>query len=283
MIPLLDTHQHLMFRDRFNYFWSDSLPPLAGRDFTLADYADLTKGRGIAGSIFMEVDADDYRGEARHVSALADDPANGLQGVIASCRPESDGEFTPWLEELADLPVVGLRRILHEVPDDVSQSPVFRANLARLSEHNLTFDMVFRADQLPLAAALARACPDTQFVLDHCGVPDIAGGGLDPWRAGIAQVANLDNVVCKLSGVLAYCAPDNANHDAIQPYISHCIEQFGAERCMWGSDWPVVNLTSALPDWIKAFRSLISDLSGDEQRAICHGTARRVYGVSLSG
>lgn len=283
MTPLLDTHQHLIFRDRFNYVWSDSLPPLAGRDFTLADYAELTDGRGVAGSVFMEADADDYRGEARYVSTLAGDPANGLLGVIASCRPESDAEFAPWLEEIADLPVVGLRRILHEVPDEVSQSQVFRANLARLSEHNLTFDMVFRADQLPLAAALARACPDTQFVLDHCGVPDIAGGGLDPWRAGIAQVASFENVVCKLSGVLAYCAPDTADRDAIQPYVSHCIDQFGADRCMWGSDWPVVNLTSALPGWINAFRFLISGLSGDEQRAICHGNAQRVYGVSLQG
>ena len=281
MIPLLDTHQHLLFRDRFGYSWSDDLPPLAGRDFTPADYASLTAGRGVAGAIFMEVDADDYHGEARYVSALVDDPSNRLLGVVASCRPEQDDTFAPWLEELADMPVVGLRRILHEVPDDVSQSPVFRANLSRLSRHDLIFDMVFRADQLPLAADLARACPDTQLVLDHCGVPDIAGGVMDPWRAGITEVASFKNVVCKLSGVLAYCAADNADRDAIRPYVEHCIEQFGAERCMWGSDWPVVNLMSTLPDWIDTFRSLISDLSNDEQAAICHGNAQRVYGVSL--
>ncbi|MCB1342974.1 MAG: amidohydrolase [Pseudooceanicola sp.] len=280
MIPLLDTHQHLIYPDRLAYAWVDGVPALCGKGFTLEDYQALTAGRGIGGTLFMEVDADDHERETRLVAALARQPGSGILGMVAACRPEQDG-FDAWLDELADLPVVGLRRILHEVPDAVSQGAGFRANVAQLGKRNLTFDIVMRADQLPLAAALADACPNTRFILDHCGVPDIAGGGLDPWRAHTRDLSERGNLVAKLSGVMAYCDPANATEEAIRPYVRHVIDCFGPDRCLWGSDWPVVDKCASLPEWIAAFRALIADLSEDEQRAVCNGTAQRVYGVSL--
>lgn len=280
MTKLLDTHQHLMYRDRLTYAWADGLPALAGRSFTLDDYQRLTSGRGVEGTIFMEADAGDYRAETRAVSALMRQPGSGLLGVISSCRPEEDG-FAAWLDECAGLPVVGFRRILHEVPDDVSRGDTFRTNIRRLGGVGRPFDLVVRADQLPLAVDFARACPEVQFVLDHCGVPDIAGQGFEPWAADMRAVAACDNVVCKISGVLAYCAPDDAHAEAVRPYVAHVIDSFTPARCLWGSDWPVVNVTSSLPDWIAAFRSLIADLSDTERAAICHGTAERIYKVRL--
>lgn len=280
MTKLLDTHQHLLLRDRLSYAWADGLPALAGQSFTLADYQRLTEGRGIAGTLFMEADAADYRAETRLVSGLMRTAGSGLLGVISSARPEEDG-FDAWLEECADLPVVGFRRILHEVPDAVSQGALFRDNLRRLAAAGRPFDLVFRADQLPLALDLARACPQVQFVLDHCGVPDIAGGGFATWAADITRLAQCDNMVCKISGVLAYCKPDNANAEAIRPYVAHVIEAFTPARCLWGSDWPVVNLTADLPEWIAVFRSLTARLSDNDRAAICHATAERIYGVRL--
>lgn len=280
MIPLIDTHQHLIYRSKNRYAWADGIAALKDRDFTLGDYAALADGRGIAGSIFMEADAADYKTEARLISALSRKTESGLLGVIASCRPE-EGGFEGWLEECADLPVVGFRRILHEISDDLSKTAEFRANVARIGRAGRVFDMCFRADQLPIALELARACPDMKLVLDHCGVPDIAGGAMDPWRDDISALAALPNVHCKLSGVMAYCAPHRADQDAIRPYLTHVIEAFGPQRCLWGSDWPVVNITASLPDWIVAFRAVIADLSQDEQTMICNGTAQQVYGVQL--
>jgi predicted TIM-barrel fold metal-dependent hydrolase len=139
--------------------------------------------------------------------------------------------------------------------------------------------MCFLSRQLPLARALAQACPDTHFVLDHCGVPDIAGGGLDPWRNEIRALAGLPNVTCKLSGLLAYCAPGDASYEAIEPYVAHTIDCFGAQRMLWGSDWPVVDLANGLPDWIAVTRRILDSLGADEAAAIASGTAARVYGV----
>lgn len=285
MLPLIDTHQHLIFPDRLDYAWTETAPALAGREFGLGEYHALTEGAGVAGSIFMEVDvAGDWRAEARHVAALADDPASGILGIIASCRPEEDAGFEAWLDEGRDLGVVGYRRILHEVGDEVSQGATFRANVRRMGARGFVFDMVYLARQLPIALELVRACPDVRFVLDHCGVPDIAGGGFDPWRADMAALAREPNVVAKISGVFAYCAPGAVTLATVRPYIDHVIDVFGAERCLWGSDWPVVNVRGGtLPDWLAATRQILDGLSADEAAAIAHRTAERVYGVRLPG
>ncbi len=281
MVQLIDTHQHLLYRDRLTYAWSDPLPALAEKDFTVADYQQLTAGRDVAASIFMEVDADDYHGETRFIAELAADPANRIAGIISSCRPESDDGFDAWLEECSDLPVVGYRRILHEVPDDMSQSETFRRNIRKMGRNGKVFDMVYRADQLGIAHEFATGCDGMTLVLDHCGVPDIAGGERDSWKKAIADLAELPHVNAKLSGVLAYCAPGTASLETIKPYVEHVMNSFGPDRLVWGSDWPVVNLTSALPDWITIFRELISDLGSDEQAAICNGNAQRIYGVTI--
>jgi predicted TIM-barrel fold metal-dependent hydrolase len=282
MLPLLDTHQHLIYPDRARYAWAEASPALGGRAFTLPDYRALTEGAGVAGTIFMECDADDYRAEARMVAGLARAPGSGILGLIASCRPESDEGFEAWLDEGPALGVVGYRRILHETTDDVSRAESFRANVRRIGARGLPFDMCFLARQLPIALELARACEGTALVLDHCGVPDIAGGGLDPWRADIAALATMPNVAAKISGVLAYCAPRAADLAAVRPYVDHVIESFGPERCLWGSDWPVVNTRASLPGWIAAVRTILADLSPNEAAAIAHGTAERVYAVRVA-
>lgn len=278
---LVDCHQHLILPG-LRYAWTGGLPALAGRTFELADYRRLTGGRGIAGTIFMEADAEDWRAEARAVAALASDPGNRLLGIIAACRPESDDGFEAWLDEGEALGVVGYRRILHESPDDLSRSEPFRANLRRIGARGLPFDLCFLARQLPVALDLVRACPEMVFVLDHCGVPDIAGGALDAWRADIGRLAAVPNLYAKISGVFAYCGgAGKGSLEAVRPVVEHVLERFGPARCLWGSDWPVVDLGGDLPSWIDAWQKISAGLSADEAAAVGHKTAAAVYGVRL--
>ena len=279
MIDLIDTHQHLILRGKIGYGWTAGVPALALGDFTIADYVGLTAGRGVVGTVFMEtgVDDADYQTEARVVAGLVG--SHGMLGQIASCRPEVDAGFDGWLDECSGLHVVGFRRILHEISDDVSQTATFRRNLAKIGKRGLPFDMCFLARQLGLAKALAMDCDDQVLVLDHCGVPDIAGGAFDDWAAGITALAALPHVMCKLSGITRYCAPGTASVALLQPWVDHVIASFGPDRVLWGGDWPVVNLGAGLPAWIDMTRALIAGLSAAEQTVIGSGTARRVYGL----
>ena len=276
-MDLIDAHLHLIHRDQLTYNWMPNAPMLDTGDYTLADMKALAAGR-ITGSIFMEVDVSDFRHEARMVKAMMQ-PGSGLLGQIAGCNPAQAEGFDQWLADCDALNVVGFRRILHEGPDDVSRSDTFRRNVRAIGATGRVYDMVFLARQLPVALELARACPEMTLVLDHCGVPDIAGGAMDPWRADMAALAALPHVHCKLSGILAYCAPGTASLEVVRPWVEHVIEVFGPGRVLWGSDWPVVNVGGGLPLWLDITDGLLAGLSADEQAAIRAGTARRVYGV----
>lgn len=283
-MELIDSHQHLILRDRLGYAWADESPLLAGRDFAWDDYAGLTAGRGVVGTIFMEtaVDDADYQAEARLVAKMVGQSGMvgqcGMLGQIASIRPEAEEGFDAWLEEAAGLGVVGFRRILHVVPDVVSQSETFRRNLRRIGRAGYPFDLTVLSRQLlAVGLPLVRACPDQVFILDHCGVPDVAGGDWGTWEAGVAAVAAQPNVVVKLSGITAYCAPGTATAARVRPYVERLLELFGPDRMLWGSDWPVVNLGAGLPGWIDMTRDLLAGLSTAEQQAIGHKTARQVY------
>ena len=283
MISLLDTHQHLVYREKASYGWTKDIPPLAEGNFTLDDYKTLTEGLGIGGTLFMEtgVDDPDYQQETRFVKSLADNFDNGMIGLISSIRPESDEAFETWLEETIEMGVVGYRRILHVMPDDTSQSDIFRKNVRKIGVSGKTFDICFLPGQLPIACELAKACENTKLILNHCGVPDIAGNGLDPWRQDIKALAQIPNVICKLSGLMAYCAPGTSSLETIEPFVDHVLNCFGPNRMVWGSDWPVVNLAKGLPEWIAVTRKILGKLSVDEASSIAYGTAQIVYKVKI--
>lgn len=278
-MELIDTHQHLIWRDRLGYGWTAGIPALAEGDFLPETFRAETHGLGVTGALFMEtgVDDADCQAEARHVATRIG--TQGLIGQIASCRPEEDAGFDAWLDECADLKVHGFRRILHVMPDDLSRSETFRTNLRKIGRRGLTFDLCVLARQLPIAAELVRACPDQTYILDHCGVPDIAGNAFAAWADGIDALAQLPQVNVKLSGITAYCAPGGISREGLQPWVDHILDRFGPDRIVWGSDWPVVLLGSGLREWIGLTGELLAGLSEDERARIGHRNARRLYRI----
>ena len=187
--PIIDTHLHLIYRDRLSYLWLAGFGPL-NRDFPYETYALEARRCGVTDAIHMEVDVapDDIEAETRNVQDLASLPGSLLRGAISACRPEDDG-FPAFLDrQLADLFVKGFRRVLHVVPDGLSEGATFRANIKRLAGAR-PFDLCVRPDQIGKAIALADLAPSVQFVLDHCGVPTIKDRAEHPWREQFAEIA----------------------------------------------------------------------------------------------
>lgn len=278
-ISIIDTHQHLIETDRLPYRWPEKIEALAGRAFTYADYLEVSDGTGIEQTVFMEADCEDWEAETDLVLAMVADPSTKMIGVIANARPEDADGFDAWLDRVAETSVAGLRRILHETTDDVSQGDVFRANLKKLAHRNLTFDINFLARQLPIAAELVHSADNVQFILDHCGVPDIKGGDDASWRAGIKTLSGFPNVACKISGLTAYCAAGTATLATLRPYIEHCIECFGWDRVVWGSDWPVCNINSSIRDWMDISKAVVAQEDPSDQEKLFRSNAVRLYGL----
>lgn len=282
-MDILDTHQHLLLTERFRYSWCDELPALAGRRCGLEEYRAAAQGLGITRTLFMESGVDEAftAAETAHVLGLAGQPTSGIVGVLGTARPEQP-DFPAHLEAMLHPKLKGLRRILHVVPDSVAQTPCFAPHVALLARHNLTFDLCLLPRQLGLGAALARKVPDVQFILDHCGVPDIAGGDAAAWRAAVQEVARLPNVACKISGIVAYCDPARVTVEAVRPYVEHVVACFGWDRIVFGSDWPVCNLTSSLAAWVGIARALFAEESAERQAKFFAGNAERLYRVPSS-
>ena len=281
MIPILDTHQHLIDPALGTYSWTDGIPALAGQAFDDSDYHREIAGTGIAGAIFVDSMPDQWQQEAAHIYQLATKSGSMIRGVVATCRPERD-DFQRYLDEIRHPLLVGVRRICHVEPDDFSQQDGFVANVRHLGTLGLSFDLCFLARQLPLAIDLARKCPEVSFILDHCGVPDIAGGAFDSWQRDIRTLAALPNVACKISGLPAYCAPGQATVEVLRPWVEHAIECFGWARVVWGGDWPVCTIAGALREWVATSRELLSQASEDEQHALFHRNATRIYRIAGS-
>lgn len=285
MRPWIDTHLHLLYPQRLNYDWTHAIPKL-DQAFSLEDYAHIARPLGISQALHMEVDVREHQieEETQMIGELMDAHDSFLVGAISSCRPEQQdiGAFVE--RSMANPRIHGFRRVLHVVPDEVSTTETFRRNLRKLTAKGHAFDVCVLPAQLHLADALAKACPDSQLVLDHCGVPAVASQALSPWKEGIEQLAQNPNVACKISGVIAYGDASrwgDSDLDSVvrdlRPYVEHVITCFGWERVVWGSDFPVCNLTQGLAIWKAATDALLSGCTSTQIDALAHGNARRIY------
>ena len=274
---MIDTHLHTIDLAALPYPWLDAFEPLR-RDFSIHSYEAEARRCGVTDALHMEVDvrADAIERETEYVVGLAKRPGSLLRGAISACRPEADG-FAELLERARAAGFVrGFRRVLHTQPDDLSESAVFRANINRLAEVGLPFDICAAAHQLEKAIALVDACPRVEFVLDHCGIPAIKDRAAHPWRDDIAALALRPNVTVKISGVVAYAGEAWEAAD-LRPYVEHAIESFGWSRVVWGSDWPVCTLNGSLSTWVAATHALLAGCSRDEREKLLSSNARRLW------
>jgi predicted TIM-barrel fold metal-dependent hydrolase len=270
----IDTHLHIIDRSALSYPWLANVPSL-DRDFLYETYASEAKRCGITKALHMEVDVDPVimQAETDYISRLGDLVA----GAIVSCRPEDDG-FAAYLDrQKADPFVKGFRRVLHVVPDDISEGALFRENVRRLSGTGLTFDLCTLPHQVSKVGALTDAAPDVQFVLDHCGNPDIKSNAFEPWSRGIVEIARRPNIVAKISGIVTNADPTSWTAENLRPYIEHVVSSFGWDRVVWGSDWPVCTLANGLSTWVAATQAVLSGTAETERSKLLHGNAQRLW------
>lgn len=270
---IIDTHLHLIYPGKFTYAWLAAEPAL-NREWNAPDYFAEAAKLGIEGALHMEVDVPVEQIDAENAFVLALDPR--VIGAISNARPESP-EFPAHLERiLAEPRIRGIRRLLQSDPDDLSRGSLFRDNLNRLAPYGLTFDICVRPWQLGVARELAAACPDVQFVLDHCGNPPIASGDISKWREDVAALAELPNVAGKISGIVNH-APPGWTPDTLRPAVEHMIASFGWDRVIFGSDRPVLTVNGSLTQWVDALKEIVNGASHDEQSKLFHRNAERLY------
>lgn len=275
---VVDSHQHFWSLDAPWFDWPT--PDLAGihKDFGPADLGALIRPAGVARTILVQVAPRADETESLLATAARTDFVAGVVGWV-------DLEASSGLADLerfaADPKFRGIRPMLQSIPDvEWMLRPALRAPLALAQRLGLRFDALVKPPHLTALAAFLDRYPDLPVVVDHGAKPEIARGraGFDAWAPAIADVARRPQVFCKLSGLLTEAGERTATGD-LRPFVDHLIASFGAERLMWGSDWPVVELVAPYSGWLSQARDLVRHLSDAEQALVLGGTARRFYGL----
>jgi L-fuconolactonase len=281
---VVDAHVHFWDPAQLHYPWLDAVPSL-DRAFLPPDYAAATEPISIDRIVFVEANcrATEARREVEFVERLAQreprvaaivafvDLAQGLGG-----RGSGLG-YT--LDALASSPrVKGVRQNIQGQAGGFCRTRAFVDGVREVGRRNLVFDLCATHDQLGEVADLVHDCPETRFVLDHCGKPAIRERSVQPWSERIARLAAHDNVCCKVSGLLTEAAAAWCPEDLL-PYAARVVECFGPERVLYGSDWPVLTLAGDYGTWYGFTERFTSGWSPTDRSRFYGDNAARVYGL----
>jgi predicted TIM-barrel fold metal-dependent hydrolase len=293
-VPTIDAHHHIWRLADLPWLSGPQVPRIFGpyqpicRDYPISEYRSDTARCDIVKSIYIQTNWPAGRSfdEARWVQSVADE--TGWPHANVAHADLGDPDAGSLLKRLAGLPATrGIRQQLHwhENPQyrfaprpDVMKDADWRRGLARLSDHGLLFELQIFASQMADGAALARAFPDTVFVLEHAGMlEDMSPAGWQVWRDGMAALAQCRNVNVKLSGLGTFVHA--CRDDVIRPIVKETVAQFGADRCFFGSNFPIEKLWTDYATLYRTFRNAIAYLGEAEQAAILHDTAARLYRI----
>lgn len=270
----IDAHFHCWQLARGDYGWlTPALAPIY-RDVAVSDWQAQAAPHGVTGGVLVQ--AAPTEAETAFLLAQADaHPAVlGVVGWADLAAPDAPAR----IEQLAHHPrLKGLRPMLQDMDDaQWILQPALAPALRAMVDCGLVLDALVRSVHLPHILTLAGRHPDLRIVIDHAGKPDMAAGHWQPWADGMARLASQTRACCKLSGLLTEAGPAPAP-GAVQPWAAHVLACFGADRLVWGSDWPVLELAGSYSQWLLETRQLLAGLSPQAQAAVMDGNARRLY------
>ena len=272
---IVDSHHHLWRIGRKGHEWPT--PDLAAihRDFQPADLEQTTRDTGVEATVLVQSQPSELDTDWLLEVAATSDLIRGVVGWTDLSAPDASVR----IKALARRPKLkGLRPMLQGLPrDDWILRPDVRPALVAMADEGLSFDALVFMRHLPAIIALAKAFPSLNIVIDHGAKPPFATPAEMPqWRERMSAAADCPNIACKLSGLFTELAPGQDPAD-VAPAADHLLACFGAERLMWGSDWPVVDLAGGYNPWLDWTRRWLDNGKSSAREAILSRSARAFY------
>jgi L-fuconolactonase len=270
----IDAHFHCWQLSRADYGWlTPALAPIY-RDVSVADWQAQSAPQGVTGGVLVQAAATESETHFLLVQADVNPSVLGVVGWVDWLA----SDVAQRIERLAQHPKLkGLRPMLQDIADPQwILQPALAPALRAMSDHGLVLDALIKSVHLPHMGEVAQRHPGLRIVIDHGAKPDIAHREWQPWADGMAKLASGTQCLCKLSGLLTEAGPSPAP-GAITRWADHILATFGAERVLWGSDWPVLELSSSYARWWEESQTILCSQNPSERAGILGENARRLY------
>jgi L-fuconolactonase len=271
---IIDSHQHFWRYDAVKHSWIDDEMAAIRRDFLPEHLLDVYEQNGVSGCIAVQ--ADQTEAETNFLIDLAG-KYDFIEAVVGWVDLRADN-IRERLEYYAQFPdVKGFRHVLQGEAPEFMLQPNFLRGIAALKDFGFTYDILVFPHHLKAVLEFVEQFPEQPFVIDHLAKPYIKAGKIDEWRSDMEQVAEYDNVYCKISGMVTEADYKGWKKADFTPYMDVVLEAFGEKRIMFGSDWPVCLVAASYSDMLAIVKDYFSDYSKDEQADIFARNAATFY------
>ncbi|WP_448098375.1 amidohydrolase family protein [Luteibacter yeojuensis] len=268
---IIDAHRHYWDPSRLDYAWLAHAPSSLRRAFLPADLPGNTDA-----CILVQAAPDEA--ETRFLFEMARDVpgAIGVVGWVDLESPDVETRLDRLIAEGGGL-LRGVRPMVQDISDTAwLASPSLDGAFDLITARGLVFDALVDNRHLRALHERLGKHPGLRTVIDHAAKPDIAAGAFAEWAGAIARLAQMPDVYCKLSGLLTLTGP-SADPLALEPYVTHLFETFGAGRLVWGSDWPVLTTHTTYGAWKTCAREFVHRHAPRAADAVFGGNALTLY------
>ena len=287
-LEFVDTHVHFWDMQHPDLFYAHFQPdfdhPMLGTklrrlgesNYQAGDYIAETRSAGVTKAVHLQaaVGSKDPVKETEWLQAAAD--RTGFPQAIVGHADLKDPRVEGELER--HCAYANMRGVRDFSEGDYLVDQAFHRGFALLEKFNLVSSIDVRWQNMGKMRDLAFKFPNIRMVVDHAGIPqERTEEYFNNWRGGVNTVAAAENVVCKISGLSM--GDNDWTVESIRPWVLHCIEAFGPERCVFGTNWPIDSLFSTYDAVVDAYTEIIGDFSEDEKVAMFSGNAEKLYNI----
>jgi len=271
-----DSHQHFWQLSRGDYSWLTPELEMLYRDILPSELAPILDKNRVNKTILVQAATTIAETDFMLKLASENDFISGVVGWVDMASEQALSQLEAFSQNAY---FKGIRPMIQDIEDaqwmlKEELAPIFEYLIA----NKLTFDALVLPKHLDALHTLLKRYPDLNVVIDHGAKPEITKNSSPQWFEKIALIANETSAFCKLSGLVTEAGVD-PSFEHLSPYMEHLLVCFGAERLMWGSDWPVVNLSSDYSKWIQQVERFVEPLTIKEQQSIWSTTAEKFYGL----
>ena len=270
----IDSHQHFWKFDPVRDSWIDDSMLKIQRDFLPNDLLPLLNENKFQGCVAVQAHQSEEQTNFLVDLASKNDFIKGVVGwvdLLDKNIAERLHHFSAYKK------LKGFRHVVQGEADDFMLRNDFRNGIAALKPFDYTYDILIFHRQLPAAIDLVNRFPNQTFVIDHIAKPDIKSGDIASWEKNIKEIAKAENVYCKISGMVTEADWKNWTREDFKPYLDIVTENFGVNRLMYGSDWPVCLVATSYEKMIGIVQDYYSSFTVSEQELIMGGNASRFY------